>query len=169
MGNLQGSTVILKLSTSTMVQRTISLLVFCYVVQMSSCQEAEETDTGNFLKKAGKFFNDNKAQVFSLIGLEEGKEDQFLTDLLGKMNIDSETITKVTSSFTDQEGVKQLIQTFSNPEKLPELLHQQTNLDQSSIDGFVQKVKDYIPSSGSHKMLLSFFWMTIFLIFAAKL
>merc|ERR1712133_333782 len=106
------STVILKLSTSTMVQRTISLLVFCYVVQMSSCQEAEETDPGNFLKKAGKFFNDNKAQVFSLIGLEEGKEDQFLSDLLGKMNIDSETITKVTSSFSDQEGVKQLIQTF---------------------------------------------------------
>ena len=97
------------------------------------------------MKKAGKFFNDNKAQVFSLIGLEEGKEDQFLSDLLGKMNIDSETITKVTSSFSDQEGVKQLIQTFSSPEKLPELLHQQTNLDQSSIDGFVQKVKDYIP------------------------
>lgn len=80
-----------------------------------------------------------------MIGLEEGKEEEFLTKTLEKMNIDSSSISQLTASFTDQESIKGLISTFSNPDKLPELLSQQTGMDQESINGFVKQVKEYIP------------------------
>ena len=80
-----------------------------------------------------------------MIGLEEGKEEEFLTKTLEKMNIDSGTITQLTDSFKDQDSVKTLISTFSNPDKLPELLAQQTGMNEDSISSFVNQVKDYIP------------------------
>ena len=137
-----------------------------------SAQEAEDDSSSNLLNKAGKLFNQHKSQLFSLIGLEEGKEEEFLTKTLEKMNIDSSSISQLTASFTDQESIKGLISTFSNPDKLPELLSQQTGMDQESINGFVQQVKAYIPrykfrkktchdhlhifSSGSSNLLASF-------------
>ena len=92
-----------------------------------------------------KLFHQHKTQLFSLIGLEEGKEEEFLTKTLEKMNIDSGTITQLTDSFKDQDSVKTLISTFSNPDKLPELLAQQTGMNEDSISSFVNQVKDYIP------------------------
>ena len=110
-----------------------------------SAQDADDDSSGNLLNKAGKIFNQHKSQLFSLIGLEEGKEEEFLTKTLEKMNIDSSSITKLTSSFTDQDSIKSLMAAFQNPEKLPALLQQQTGMDQDSINDFVQQVKEYIP------------------------
>ena len=110
-----------------------------------SAQDADDDSSGNLLNKAGKIFNQHKSQLFSLIGLEEGKEEEFLTKTLEKMNIDSSSITKLTSSFTDQDSIKSLMAAFQNPDKLPALLQQQTGMDQDSINDFVQQVKEYIP------------------------
>ena len=116
------------------------------VFQISaSAQEADDDSAGNLLDKAGKLFHQHKTQLFSLIGLEEGKEEEFLTKTLEKMNIDSGTITQLTDSFKDQDSVKTLISTFSNPDKLPDLLAQQTGMNEDSISSFVNQVKDYIP------------------------
>merc|ERR1712110_131513 len=137
------------------MSRVFAVLFICYFIQTISAQEAEDDSSSNLLNKAGKLFNQHKSQLFSLIGLEEGKEEEFLTKTLEKMNIDSSSISQLTASFTDQESIKGLISTFSNPDKLPELLSQQTGTDQESINGFVQQVKAYIPSNGSSNLLTS--------------
>merc|ERR1711909_211749 len=129
------------------MSRVFAVLFICYLIQTISAQEAEDDSSSNLLNKAGKLFNQHKTQLFSLIGLEEGKEEEFLTKTLEKMNIDSGTITQLTDSFKDQDSVKTLISTFSNPDKLPELLAQQTGMNEDSISSFVNQVKDYIPSN----------------------
>merc|ERR1712179_352531 len=136
------------------MSRVFAVLFICYFIQTISAQEAEDDSSSNLLNKAGKLFNQHKSQLFSLIGLEEGKEE-VLTKTLEKMNIDSSSISQLTASFTDQESIKGLISTFSNPDKLPELLSQQTGMDQESTNGFVQQVKAYIPSNGSSNLLTS--------------
>merc|ERR1712179_436439 len=133
------------------MSRVFAVLFICYFIQTISAQEAEDDSSSNLLNKAGKLFNQHKSQLFSLIGMEE----EFLTKTLEKMNIDSSSISQLTASFTDQESIKGLISTFSNPDKLPELLSQQTGMDQESTNGFVQQVKAYIPSNGSSNLLTS--------------
>ena len=149
------------------MSRIFAVLVFCFFIQTVSTikqrpwiqwkrkfrltiniskisgQEAEDDSSGNLLDKAGKLFNQHKGQLFSLLGLEEGKEEEFLTETLEKMNISSSSITKLTSSFTDQEAIKDLMSAFSNPDKLPKLLSDKTGMDQESINSFVQQVKDF--------------------------
>merc|ERR1712110_145889 len=109
------------------MSRVFAVLFICYFIQTVSAQEAEDDSSSNLLNKAGKLFNQHKSQLFSLIGLEEGKEEEFLTKTLEKMNIDSSSISQLTASFTDQE----------------------------SINGLVQQVKAYIPSNGSSNLLTS--------------
>lgn len=137
------------------MSRVFVIIFVCYLIQTISAQEAEDDSSANLFNKAGKLFNQHKSQLFSLIGLEEGKEEEFLTKTLEKMNIDSSSVSQLTASFTDQESIKGLISTFSNPDKLPELLSQQTGMDQESISGFVKQVKEYIPSNGSSNLLTS--------------
>jgi len=48
--------------------------------------------------------------------------------------------------FLYQEGVKELFQALKDPAQLPQLLGSKTNMDQASIDGFVQQVKGFIGS-----------------------
>merc|ERR1711997_682603 len=141
----------------SMLPRVVAVFFICCCIQTisASAQEADDDSAGNLLDKAGKLFHQHKTQLFSLIGLEEGKEEEFLTKTLEKMNIDSGTITQLTDSFKDQDSVKTLISTFSNPDKLPELLAQQTGMNEDSISSFVNQVKDYIPRNGSAKLLTS--------------
>merc|ERR1739842_285924 len=135
------------------MSRVFAVFFLCYCIQTISAQDADDESSGNLLNKAGKIFNQHKSQLFSLIGLEEGKEEEFLTKTLEKMNIDSSSITNLTSSFTDQDSIKSLMAAFQNPEKLPALLQQQTGMDQDSINDVVQQVKQYIPSNGSTNLL----------------
>ena len=114
--------------------------------QEASTAEGEEEQTGgggfgNFVKKAGKFINDNKGAALTALGLEEGKEEEGLTKLLQGWNIDPTVITNVTSSFTGQEGVTSLIKSFTNPEKLTTMLTEKTGMDSETITGFVDTVK----------------------------
>ena len=46
--------------------------------------------------------------------------------------------------FLYQEGVKELVQALKDPAQLPQLLGSKTNMDQASIDGFVQQVKGFV-------------------------
>merc|ERR1711971_62797 len=110
------------------MSRVFAALFLCLCIQTISAQDADDDSSGNLLNKAGKIFNQHKSQLFSLIGLEEGKEEEFLTKTLEKMNIDSSSITKLTSSFTDQDSIKSLMVAFQNPEQLPALLQQQTGM-----------------------------------------
>merc|ERR1712172_408120 len=141
----------------------------CLCIQTISAQDADDDSTGSLLNKAGKIFNQHKSHLFSLIGLEEGKEEEFLTKTLEKMNIDSSSITKLTSSFTDQDSIKSLMAAFQNPDKLTALLQQQTGMDQDSINDVVQQVKEYIPSNGSTNLLTSLTsFMGILLVYLLK-
>merc|ERR1739838_294271 len=79
------------------MSRVFAVFFLCYCIQTISAQDADDDSSGNLLNKAGKIFNQHKSQLFSLIGLEEGKEEEFLTKTLEKMNIDSSSITKLTS------------------------------------------------------------------------
>ena len=108
--------------------------------QLFSSVGLEEGNMEEFLTKTAKTM---ESQLFSFIGLEEGKEEEFLTKILEKMNIASRSISQLTASFTDQESIKRLISNFSNPDKLAELLSQQTSMDKQSINGFVQQVEEY--------------------------
>ena len=47
-----------------------------------------------------------------------------------------------TSSFTGQEGFTTLMDAFKNPEKLQMLLADQTGMDNETIQGFVETIKN---------------------------
>ena len=76
-----------------------------------------------------------------MLGYEEGKEKEYLTNILGQLNIDSSTLSNLTSTFTDKEGVDQLVQALQNPDELQDLLKQKTGMDNIDINKFVNNVK----------------------------
>ena len=58
------------------------------------------------------------------------------------MNIDSNTLSDLSSSFTDNKEVDQFLQSLQNPQELQELLQQKTGLDPSHITNFVNTARD---------------------------
>ena len=97
---------------------------------------------GGFFKSAAKAVDEHKGAALSAIGLEEGKEGEALTTILKGLNIDSTIITNLTSSFTGQEGFTTLMDAFKNPEKLQTLLGDKTGMDNETIQGFVETIKN---------------------------
>ena len=97
---------------------------------------------GGFFKSAAKAVDEHKGAALSAIGLEEGKEGEALTTILKGLNIDSTIITNLTSSFTGQEGFSTLMDAFKNPEKLQTLLADKTGMDNETIQGFVETIKN---------------------------
>eukprot|EP00092_Neocalanus_flemingeri_P064045 GFUD01077607.1.p1 GENE.GFUD01077607.1~~GFUD01077607.1.p1 ORF type:complete len:164 (-),score=52.45 GFUD01077607.1:190-681(-) len=121
------------------------LAIILSINQVAAFPQAEEepsTGLGGFLKSAGKVLDENKGSVTSLLGLEEGKEGDFLTNLLKGFKVDPTIITNLTSSFTGKEGLSTLMDAFKNPEKLQGLLADQTNMDPETIKGFVETIKN---------------------------
>jgi hypothetical protein len=86
--------------------------------------------------------DEHKGAALSALGLEEGKEGEALTTILKGLNIDSTIITNLTSSFTGQEGFTTLMDAFKNPEKLQTLLADKTGMDNETIQGFVETIKN---------------------------
>eukprot|EP00092_Neocalanus_flemingeri_P088658 GFUD01112059.1.p1 GENE.GFUD01112059.1~~GFUD01112059.1.p1 ORF type:complete len:164 (+),score=56.09 GFUD01112059.1:59-550(+) len=128
----------------TLSSITLLAIILC-INQVAAFPQAEEepsTGLGGFLKSAGKVLNENKGSVTSLLGLEEGKEGDFLTNLLKGFKVDPTIITNLTSSFTGTEGISTLLDAFKNPEKLQGLLSDQTNMDSETINGFVETIKN---------------------------
>ena len=78
-----------------------------------------------------------------MLGYEEGKEKEYLTNILGQLNIDSSTLSNLTSAFTDKEGVDQLVQALQNPAELQDLLKQKTGMDNIDINKFVNNVRSF--------------------------
>ena len=72
------------------------------------------------------FLNDNKADVFSILGIEDGKNIK-LSDVLGKLNIDSQTVSDLSNKFKDNAA--QLVESMKNPQELRKLL------ENAGIDG----------------------------------
>eukprot|EP00092_Neocalanus_flemingeri_P071281 GFUD01087600.1.p1 GENE.GFUD01087600.1~~GFUD01087600.1.p1 ORF type:complete len:162 (+),score=60.68 GFUD01087600.1:54-539(+) len=138
-----------------MLKSTVFLVIICCINQAAAFpQDDEETSSGlgGFLKSAGKVLNENKDSITSFVGLGEGKEGDYLTTLLKGLNIDPATITNLTSSFTGKEGISTLLDAFKNPEKLQELLADQTGMDPETINGLVETIKNKFKpdeSSGS--------------------
>ena len=119
------------------------------IFQAAALPQAEEDQSsgssgglGGFFKSAAKAVDEHKGAAFSALGLEEGKEGEALTTILKGLNIDSTIITNLTSSFTGQEGFTTLMDAFKNPEKLQTLLADKTGMDNETIQGFVETIKN---------------------------
>ena len=69
------------------------------------------------------FLNDNKGDVFSILGIEDGKNIK-LSDVLGKLNIDSQTVSDLSNKFKDNAA--QLVESMKNPQELRKLLENAT-------------------------------------------
>ena len=120
-----------------------------YIFQAGAFPQDEEDQSsgssgglGGFFKSAAKAVDEHKGAALSAIGLEEGKEGEALTTILKGLNIDSTIITNLTSSFTGQEGFTTLMDAFKNPEKLQPLLADKTGMDNETIQGFVENIKN---------------------------
>ena len=83
------------------------------------------------------FLNDNKGDVFSILGIEDGKNIK-LSDVLGKLNIDSQTVTDLTTYFKDNADIDQFVQSFKNPPQLRELL-ENAGIEAEEVNKFMSK------------------------------
>merc|ERR1711936_920865 len=97
---------------------------------------------GSWLDKGKKFYNDNKATVLSAIGIEEGKEVEFLTKHLGPLGINGTIIDTLAGAFSGQEGMETLVKSFSDPTKLTSLLEEKNVMDEATTDSFVETIKN---------------------------
>eukprot|EP00090_Calanus_glacialis_P038071 TRINITY_DN6641_c0_g1_i2.p1 TRINITY_DN6641_c0_g1~~TRINITY_DN6641_c0_g1_i2.p1 ORF type:complete len:166 (-),score=66.32 TRINITY_DN6641_c0_g1_i2:152-649(-) len=134
---------------------TFLALIFCLKEAAAFPQDEEDQSSGSsgglggFFKSAAKAVDEHKGAALSAIGLEEGKEGEALTTILKGLNIDSTIITNLTSSFTGQEGFSTLMDAFKNPEKLQTLLADKTGMDNETIQGFVETIKNKFKPSDS--------------------
>eukprot|EP00092_Neocalanus_flemingeri_P016083 GFUD01017407.1.p1 GENE.GFUD01017407.1~~GFUD01017407.1.p1 ORF type:complete len:160 (-),score=37.41 GFUD01017407.1:238-717(-) len=120
-----------------MVQPTISLAISCYIAM------AAGFNVEDFFNSVGSVLGDGKDSIKSLIGLEEGKEADYLNNILKSININQDTFNSITSSFTNNEDITKLLETIKNsPEKLEGYLADQTNLDTETITGFAETIKN---------------------------
>ena len=85
---------------------------------------------------------------------------------LQKVGIDEDTIGKMSSYFTDTEQIQNLIgqMNLDEPDKLLQYLKEQTNLDQDTIDSFMNEFgrQSNDITSGCANILFSMF--SVFLI-----
>merc|ERR1711997_121788 len=120
-----------------MKMRGLTMLLLTLLIRENSGQDLDSIKT---------FFNDNKGDVFSFLGIEEGK-DINLTNILGKLNIDTQTVTDLTNYFKDNADIDQFVQSFKNPPKLRELL-ENAGIDAEEINKFVSKFEQENNSGG---------------------
>merc|ERR1711997_111193 len=120
-----------------MKMRGLTMLLLTLLIRENSGQDLDSIKT---------FFNDNKGDVFSFLGIEEGK-DINLTNILGKLNIDSQTMTDLTNYFKDNADIEQFVQSFKNPPQLRELL-ENAGIDAEEINKFVSKFEQEEYHSG---------------------
>jgi len=116
--------------------------------------ESDDADTpttggGSFLDKLKKGYNEHKGTVLSALGLEEGKEAEFLTDKLGPLGINGTIIDTLAGAFSGQEGIETLFKSFTDPTKLTALLEEKNVMDQGTIDSFVETIKNKFKPNGS--------------------
>merc|ERR1711936_657544 len=121
------------------------ILLLTLLIRQNSCQDLDSIKT---------FFNDNKGDVFSFLGIEEGK-DINLTNILGKLNIDSQTVTDLTNYFKDNADIDQFVQSFKNPPQLRELL-ENAGIDAEEINKFVRNFEQEEYHSGGGGVSLAF-------------
>merc|ERR1711936_868091 len=121
------------------------ILLLTLLIRQNSCQDLDSIKT---------FFNDNKGDVFSFLGIEEGK-DINLTNILGKLNTDSQTVTDLTNYFKDNADIDQFVQSFKNPPKLRELL-ENAGIEAEEINKFVSKFEQEEYHSGGGGASLAF-------------
>ena len=106
-------------------------------------EEEEKPDAGGLLGKATNFFNENKGTLLSAVIPDDSNPTEILEGWLKKMDINSTTITDLTSSFTGKEAITDLINAFSNPEKLQKMLEEKTGMDPETIKSFTETVKSF--------------------------
>ena len=101
-----------------------------------------DSGIGGLLGSAGKLVGENKGSITSFLGMEEGKEGDYLTTMLDGLKVDPAIITNMTTSFSGKEGFSSLMDAFKNTDKLEGLLAEQTNMDPEDIKGFVDTIKN---------------------------
>jgi len=131
------------------------LILICCLNKAPAVPVPEETADpptdggGSWLDKGKKFYNDNKATVLSAIGIEEGKEVEFLTKHLGPLGINGTIIDTLAGAFSGQEGMETLVKSFSDPTKLTALLEEKNVMDEATTDSFVETIKNKFKPNGS--------------------
>ena len=84
--------------------------------------------------------------------MEQGKEIN-LSNLLGKLNIDSQTVTDLTTKFKD--NADQFLQSMKNPPELREVL-ENAGIDAEEINKVVRQFEQAFNSASGDRTSLAF-------------